>query len=129
MSISSRAEKNIGNLSPRLNDVGTLKNIPVVLTDSKGRYLEEQSADTHPQNKVIWWVHSGQRVNEGYEWLQNRAEKTFRELPAVFRIFLAVECGMSFLFTQLTRDVWASNTLPIPVTIASNMIRRITVKA
>ena len=79
MSLISKAEKNLTNLSPRSENVGTLKNIPVVLSDSKGRYLKDQTVDKHPERKIVWWIHPGTTVQQNLQWLQEKAVKTFQD--------------------------------------------------
>ncbi|CAC5371045.1 unnamed protein product [Mytilus coruscus] len=83
MSLISKAEKNLTNLSPRLENVGTLKNIPVVLSDSKGRYLKDQTVDKHPERKIVWWIHPGTTVQQNLQWLQEKAVKTFQDLGQI----------------------------------------------
>lgn len=83
MSLISKAEKNLTNLSPRLENVGTLKNIPVVLSDSKGRYLKDQTVDKHPERKIVWWIHPGTTVQQNLQWLKEKAVKTFQDLGQI----------------------------------------------
>jgi hypothetical protein len=60
----SKVNKNVEYLSTKLTSIGNLRKIPVVLTDSKGYYLEVQvNKHLHPENKIVWWWESSQRLH------------------------------------------------------------------
>ena len=44
---------------------------PVVLTDSKGKCLQDQ-VDSHkfPENRIIWWYQRGKGAEEQLAWLK-----------------------------------------------------------
>ena len=51
----SKVRKQIHNLDGRLNNAPLLRTIPVVLSDSKAKYLEQTvSWSKHPENKIFW---------------------------------------------------------------------------
>ena len=53
LSLPFRINRFIVNLSERLQHVGNLRKIPVILIDSRGRNLEEQvDPSRHPENTV-----------------------------------------------------------------------------
>ena len=76
----SRINKNISNLVPKLSLIGHLNKIPVVLTDSKGRYLKDQVQNVHPENKIVWWAKSGAGVEEQFAWLRENLQSEFVNL-------------------------------------------------
>jgi hypothetical protein len=56
---------------PYPEKVGRRNITPVVLSDSKGKYLERKVADKH-EREIKWWIKSGENTSEGYSWLQNK---------------------------------------------------------
>ena len=76
MSLISRAEKNLLNLQPTFKRHGNLLNIPFILIDSKGHYLQQVSSDTYPENKLIWWNKRGKGVEYVLNWLKTEARST-----------------------------------------------------
>ena len=67
----SKVNKNVEYLSAKFPSIGNLRKIPVVLTDSKGYYLEAQvSKHLHPENKIVWWWESSQGIEERFNWLR-----------------------------------------------------------
>jgi hypothetical protein len=50
----SKVQKQIHNLDPKLREVSLLRKIPVVLSDSKAKYLENVvDFKRHPENKIL----------------------------------------------------------------------------
>ena len=49
---------------------------PVVLTDSKGKWLERK-VSLPTEKEVKWWIKSGQTCKEGYKWLNPLDVKPF----------------------------------------------------
>lgn len=81
----SKVKKNVENLSEKLPSIGNLKKIPVVLTDSKGYYLEAQvNKHSHPENKIIWWWQSSQGVEERFNWLRANIQHKISELGSLY---------------------------------------------
>ena len=77
----SRVNKHIGNLSERLRHVGNLRKIPVVLTDSRGRNLEDQvNPESHPENKIVWWYRRGKGAEEQFSWLKENLQGQFGQV-------------------------------------------------
>ena len=76
--------KNIYNLtclSPRLQGIGNLAKIPVILSDSKGANLEAAvDPQCHPENKIKFWYRKGKRVNEQYLWLKDNLHTELQKL-------------------------------------------------
>ena len=67
----SKVNTNVEYLSAKLTSIGNLRKIPVVLTDSKGYYLEAQvNKHLHPENKIVWWWESSQGIEERFNWLR-----------------------------------------------------------
>lgn len=76
----SKVEKRIKDLSKRL-DYGNLKKVPVLLTDSRGRNLEDVTdSSQYPENKIYYWYSPGDGVQEQFSWLKENLEKKFNEL-------------------------------------------------
>ena len=76
----SRVNKRIRDLSLRL-DNGYLRKIPVLLTDSRGRDLEQVvNPQKYPENKIYFWYQRGVGVEERFEWLKQNLQSKFQEL-------------------------------------------------
>ena len=57
---------------------------PVVLTDSKGYFLEAQvNKHSHPENKIVWWWQSSQGVEERFNWLRANIQQKITELGSL----------------------------------------------
>lgn len=70
-------------MSERLGHVGNLRKIPVVLTDSRGRNLEEQvDSSRHPENKIVWWYRRGKGAEEQFAWLKENLQPQFEHLQS-----------------------------------------------
>ncbi|VDI00542.1 Hypothetical predicted protein [Mytilus galloprovincialis] len=79
----SKVNKQIRNLEPRLNSLGNLGKIPVILSDSKGIYLQEVvNSQRHPENKLYFWCRRGVGVEEQYKWLKDNLATKIQELDS-----------------------------------------------
>ena len=77
----SKVQKQIHNLDPKLREVPLLRKIPVVLSDSKAKYLENVvDFNRHPENKIFWWWRKGSDTESQFVWLKNNLTTTFEEL-------------------------------------------------
>lgn len=78
----AKVNKRIRDLAQRL-DNGNLKKIPVLFTDSRGRYLENvTNKSVYPENKIHFWYHSGRGVEKQYETLQSGLQLKCQELES-----------------------------------------------
>ena len=77
----SKVNKNINNLDSRLKEIGNLRKIPVILSDSKGNYLREVvDPAAHPENKIYFWCRRGTRVYQQYEWLKENFNTQLQQI-------------------------------------------------
>lgn len=77
----ARVRKHIQNLRPSLHNPPLLRSIPVILSDSKAKYLENISDwYSHPENKIFWWWQKGANTRDALVWLKDNLESQFQEL-------------------------------------------------
>ncbi|CAC5413871.1 unnamed protein product [Mytilus coruscus] len=116
MSLASKAEKNIAKLAPRLSNIGSLDNIPIVLTDSKGKYFRDQCQDRHPDKKIVWWIHPGTGVQQNLQWLKEKTLRTFQDLVSVNFFDAEYDSEIEFGIRPVTSP--DTPLLPLPVSIS-----------
>lgn len=76
----ARVRKHIRNLNPTLRNPPLLRTIPVVLSDSKARYIENiVNSEYHPDNKIVWWWKKGATAEDQLDFLEKNLENKFRE--------------------------------------------------
>jgi len=79
----SRVQKQIINLDVRQHNAPLLRTIPIVLSDSKGRYLQrEVDPNRHPENKIFWWCNKGAKTECQFQWLKDNLLTKFEELSS-----------------------------------------------
>lgn len=61
---------------------GQQKLVPVVLTDSKGKYINYQ-CKTGFENNIKWWYKSGRNSSEGLEWLKENIDHKIGHLDNI----------------------------------------------
>ena len=63
--------------NPLLVDIPENKLVPVILSDSKGRYLRQQAA-TPLEHDIVWadqWHESGRTTKAGLDWVKRNVKK------------------------------------------------------
>ncbi|CAC5426484.1 argG [Mytilus coruscus] len=102
--------KQVSNLEQRLHQAPLLRTIPVVLSDSKAKYLGNiVDWSSHPENKIFWWWKSGADTETQFPWLKENFESKIQELSSrhlTIYIWLGT-CGLtekSAKFIQLRSD-------------------------
>ena len=79
----TRVGKQIHNLDQILHQAPLLRTIPIVLSDSKAKYLErEVNWSKHPENKIFWWYEKGADTERQLNWLKSNLEQKFEELSS-----------------------------------------------
>lgn len=79
----SRVQKQIINLDVRQHNAPLLRTIPIVLSDSKGRYLQrEVDPNRHLENKLFWWCNKGAKTECQFQWLKDNLLTKFEELSS-----------------------------------------------
>ena len=81
MSLISRAEKNTEALSPQVVNTRPAK-IPVVLSDSKGKYQQHEIDNSHPYS-ITWLCKPGKGLQFILDWLKQNVLKIFPNLGPV----------------------------------------------
>ena len=82
MSLISRAEKNTEAFSPQVVNTRPAK-IPVVLSDSKGKYLQHEIDISHFYSDIIWMCKPGKGLQFILDWLKQNVLKIFHNLGSV----------------------------------------------
>ncbi|CAG2255479.1 unnamed protein product [Mytilus edulis] len=79
----ARVSKQVRNLEQRLHQAPLLRTIPVILSDSKAKYLANTiDWSSHPDNKIFWWWKSGADTETQFTWLKDNLESKIQELSS-----------------------------------------------
>jgi hypothetical protein len=88
---------------PKEAVVDALEWTPVVLSDSKGKYLKNQtSATDYPENSILWWTRSGADTDSLYQWIKQGLR---RQLSNHGKIHLYVWSGTCDLTCKQNRKI------------------------
>ena len=76
--------------NPLLVDIPENKLVPVILSDSKGRYLRQQAA-TPLEHDIVWadqWHESGRTTKAGLDWVKRNVNNFDVKYPNGFILFV-----------------------------------------
>ena len=76
--------------NPLLVDIPENKLVPVILSDSKGRYLRQQAA-TPLEHDIVWadqWHESGRTTKAGLDWVKRNVKNFDVKYPNGFILFV-----------------------------------------
>lgn len=60
---------------------------PLVISDSKGRYLKEQ-VQLPAGNQIKWFCESGRTTLKGLKWLQQNLDRTVEQYNNIIHIYI-----------------------------------------
>jgi len=86
--------KQIGKPLPSPN--GQKTHTPVILSDSKGKYLEKKVSNSI-EKSIKWWIKSGDTCKKDFEWLETHLKSKHRRIG---NIWLYVWLGTCDLTTK-----------------------------
>lgn len=67
----SRIRKTIRDLTSKIESQDSTNFKPIILSDSKGRYLRlSQTREEESRSKIVWWGKSGAKVEDRLDWLK-----------------------------------------------------------
>ena len=97
---------------------------PVILSDSKGRYLEDQVV-THYETEIVWLYKSGATITEGRIWLEKNLHQIIQQYGNISLYLWFGTCTLTRKIPQTRGCIQLTSYSEDPIHEITDEIQRI----